>query len=138
MNVKRLFLVCILSTAALLFLILLHAGLNPSPLLHDHYPTEDLIVRSHTWATNCTSITLTVKNTGTASASVEKELVNDVVASNVTYGSGFSGTANALSAGETGTITITQQFSPGIKYGFDMISASGNSYPPNAYVTTAP
>ena len=136
MNVKRLFLVCILSTVALFLGILLYALMCP-PLPFDGaaHQTEELRVQSHTWATNCTSITLTVRNLGTVSLSVEKVLVNDVVASNVTYCPASSGTASMLLPGEPGTITITQQFSSGIKYVFDIISARGHLYD---YVTTAP
>ena len=97
--------------------------------------TESLVVKGHSWAAGNVNITLTVWNFGTRCVSVKEVLVDDVVASNVTYGPAFSGTANTLRVGETGTITITQQFSSGIKYVFHMISTSGNSYP---YVTTAP
>jgi signal peptidase I len=133
----------IIILAAALFLgFIIYLAIQPPLDFSPIITRGKLEVQSHTWAINCTSITLTIKNTGTGSVSVEKILVyaagsnvTDVVASNVTYGPAFSETANTLSAGETGTITITQQFSSGIQYVFHVISTSGNSYP---YVTTAP
>jgi hypothetical protein len=108
--------------------------------------TEELKVREHSWAADKANITLTAMNTGTCNVSVEKIRVcaadsnitdvaeTDVAPSNVTYGPAFSGTAHTLLPRETGTITITYQFSSGIKYELTMVSATGNSY---TYVTTA-
>jgi archaellum component FlaF (FlaF/FlaG flagellin family) len=126
----------IIILAAALFLgFIIYLAIQPPLDFSPIITRGKLEVQSHTWAINCTSITLTVENTGTASVSVERVLVDDVVASNVTYGPAFSGTANMLLPGETGTITMTQQFSSGIQYVFYLISTIGNSYP---YVATAP
>lgn len=101
--------------------------------------TEELKVQSHTWATNRTSIAITVKNTGTGALTLSEWRINDVVVpgtpSNVTYTSG-SATMNA------GDVTVARvappsgsTFTSGVKYEFAVITATGNKY---TYVATAP
>jgi hypothetical protein len=132
MNERGWALIYILSVVALFFGILLYLWMQP-PIVFFPRPTEPLVVTGHSWAAGNANITLTVMNNGTRSASVKAVLVDDVAVSDVTYGPAFSGTANTLSEGATGTITITQQFSSGIKYEF--IVASSDGY---RYVATAP
>jgi len=97
--------------------------------------TEELKVQSHTWATNRTSISITVKNTGTGAMTLEEWRVNDIAVSNVTY---TSGTAT-LEAGQTAVARIAPAsgttFTSGVKYEFAVLSATGNKY---TYVATAP
>ena len=95
--------------------------------------TEELKVQSHTWATDRTSISITVKNTGTGAMTLSEWRVNDAVV-----------TANpatiTLDAG-TPTIVIVSPpsgltaFVSGTKYEFAVLSATGNKY---TYVATAP
>jgi flagellin-like protein len=97
--------------------------------------TEELKVQSHTWATNRTSISVTVKNTGTGAMTISEWRVNDVVQLNVTYTNG----AATLEAGATAVARIAPvsgaTFTSGVKYEFAALSATGNKY---TYVATAP
>jgi hypothetical protein len=97
--------------------------------------TEELKVQSHTWATSRTSISITVKNTGTGAITISEWRVNDVAVSNVTYTTG----AATLEAGQTAAARIApasgSTFSSGVKYEFAALSATGNKY---TYVATAP
>ena len=93
--------------------------------------TEELKVQSHTWATNRTSISVTVKNTGTGAMTLSEWRVNDIAVSNVTYTVG----AATLDAGATATVRVGSTFNSGVKYEFAVLSATGNKY---TYVATAP
>jgi len=97
--------------------------------------TEELKVQSHTWATSRTSISMTVKNTGTGAMTISEWRVNDIAASNVTYTTG----AATLEAGATAVARIAptsgSTFTSGVKYEFAALSATGNKY---TYVATAP
>ena len=93
--------------------------------------TEELKVQSHTWAVNRTSISITVKNTGTGAMTLSEWRVNDVAVSNVTYTVG----AATLDAGATATVRVGSTFNSGVKYEFAVLSATGNKY---TYVATAP
>jgi flagellin-like protein len=97
--------------------------------------TEELKVQSHTWATNRTSISVTVKNTGTGAMTLSEWRVNDNVVSNVTYTSG----AATLNAGDTAVARVAppsgSTYTSGVKYEFAALSATGNKY---TYVATAP
>jgi flagellin-like protein len=97
--------------------------------------TEELKVQSHTWATNRTSISITVKNTGTGAMTLSEWRVNDIVVSNVTYTTGSA----TLQAGDTAVARVApasgSTFTSGVKYEFAVLSATGNKY---TYVATAP
>jgi flagellin-like protein len=93
--------------------------------------TEELKVQSHTWATNRTSISVSVKNTGTSAMTIDEWRINDVVESNVTYTTG----AKTLEPGDTAVARIGHTFNSGVKYEFAALSATGNKY---TYVATAP
>jgi len=133
MNDKAWASILILSAVALSFGFAFYAWMQPPPVF-DGMEYESLDVQGHSWAAGNVNITLTVWNNGGRSVSVERVLVDDVAASNVTYGPAFSGPENTLSKGATGTITITQQFSSGIKYKFTVISA----HDWDIYAATAP
>ena len=97
--------------------------------------TEELKVQSHTWAVNRTSISITVKNTGTGAMTLSEWRVNDIAVSNVTYTAG-TGTIDAtLDAGDWVTARVGSTFNSGVKYEFAVLSATGNKY---TYVATAP
>ena len=134
MNDKAWASILILSAVALSFGIFLHAWMQPAPI-YDGIIFESLVVQGHSWAAGNANITLTVWNNRAKSMSVAKVLVDDVAASNVTYGPAFSGPAHTLSEGASGTITITQQFSSGFNYKFEVISATGDW---DIYAATAP
>ncbi len=91
--------------------------------------TEELKVQSHTWGTN--QIAITVKNTGTGAMTISEVRVNDIIRSNATY----NPVGQTMDAGATKTITFTQTFTPGVKYDFAVLTATGNKY---TYVATAP
>mgnify|MGYP006269674771 CR=1 FL=1 len=93
--------------------------------------TEELKIQSHTWATNRTSISITVKNTGTGAMTISEWRINDAVVSNVTYTTGSA----TLNAGDTAVARISSAFTSGVKYEFAALSATGNKY---TYVATAP
>ena len=97
--------------------------------------TEELKVLTHSWGTD--SITLSVKNTGTADLSVNDVQVASVSQiANSTFTGGFSGTTNTLASGSaTGIIQIDYVFSPGTKYEFAILTAQGNKF---TYIATAP
>jgi len=90
--------------------------------------TEELKVQGHTWGSG--QITLTVKNTGTGALTVDEARVNDVAATAT-----FDPDPCTLQPGDTGTVTITQTFTSGVKYEFAVLTATGNKY---TYVATAP
>lgn len=99
--------------------------------------TEELRVIGHTWGFNNAFITLSAKNTGISSISVNSVQVNDatVAESNLAYSGSFTGAEHTLDPGESGTIIITHTFISGIEYEFYVISARGYKY---RYVATAP
>ena len=92
--------------------------------------TEELKILNHTWDTNRAYIDLLVKNTGTSPLTLSEARVNDVSKpSNIT--------STALDAGASRVIRITptSAFTPGVKYEFALLTATGNKY---TYVATAP
>jgi len=97
--------------------------------------TEELKVQSHTWATNRTSISLTLKNTGTGALTISEIRVNDAIVTNTTYTTGSA----TMQAGDTAVVRVAPasgtQFSSGVKYEFAVLTATGNKY---TYVATAP
>ncbi|HKZ94231.1 MAG TPA: archaellin/type IV pilin N-terminal domain-containing protein [Candidatus Bathyarchaeia archaeon] len=102
--------------------------------------TEELKVQSHTWATNRTSISLTMKNTGTGALTVTEVRVNDVAVSNVTIGVTPLGSGYTMDAGALATFTVdapvgSATFTSGVKYEFAALTATGNKF---TYVATAP
>jgi len=96
--------------------------------------TEELKVQSHTWATNRTSITLTVKNTGTGALTISEVRVNDNIVANVT-----GPLPVTLDAGGQATLRVAPPsgttYTSGVKYEFAALTATGNKY---TYVATAP
>ena len=102
--------------------------------------TEELKVQSHTWATNRTSISLTMKNTGTGALTVSEVRINDVSLTNVTIGGTALGLGYTMNAGDTATFVVdapvgSTTFSSGTKYEFAALTATGNKF---TYVATAP
>jgi flagellin-like protein len=97
--------------------------------------TEELKFQSHTWATNRTSISLSLKNTGTGALTISEIRVNDAIVTNTTY---TTGTAT-MQAGDTVVIRVApasgSTFTSGVKYEFAALTATGNKY---TYVATAP
>jgi len=97
--------------------------------------TEELKFQSHTWATNRTSISLTLKNTGTGALTISEYRVNDIIVTNKTYTTGSA----TMQAGDTVVVRIAptsgSTFTSGVKYEFAALTATGNKY---TYVATAP
>jgi hypothetical protein len=97
--------------------------------------TEELKIQSHTWATNRTSISLSLKNTGTSAFTVSEFRVNDVVVSNITYTTGSA----TMQPGGTSVVRVApasgSTFTSGVKYEFAVLTATTNKY---TYVATAP
>jgi flagellin-like protein len=97
--------------------------------------TEELKVQSHTWATNRTSISLSLKNTGTGALTVSEVRINDVAVTNTTWTLGSA----TFNAGDSGTVRVAPPnpptFTSGVKYEFAVLTATGNKY---TYVATAP
>jgi len=92
--------------------------------------TEELKVQGHTWTgTPPTSITLTVKNTGTSALTISEARVNDIVNTGATF------TPATVEPGTTSQVVISQTYVSGTKYEFAVVTATGNKY---AYVATAP
>jgi len=107
----------------------------PLDITYTFMKTEELKIQSHTWATSRTSISITVKNTGTGAMTISEWRINDVAANNVTYTTGSA----TLEAGAIATARIAplsgSTYTSGVKYEFAAISATGNKY---TYVATAP
>lgn len=97
--------------------------------------TEELKIQSHTWATSRTSISLTVKNTGTGALTISEIRVNDAIVTNTTYTTGSA----TMQLGDTSVVRVApasgSTFTSGVKYEFAMITATGNKY---TYLATAP
>lgn len=100
--------------------------------------TEEITFTGHTWATDRSTIDITVKNTGTSALTISEVRVSDATNSSA----GWTGTT-ALGAGESTTLTITGSayldttgFVSGTKYAFQVITTKGNRFGP--YTTTAP
>lgn len=90
--------------------------------------TEELKVQGHTW-TDGTSITLTVKNSGTSPLTLSEARVNDIANTGATF------TPATLDPGLTSQVVISQTYVSGTKYEFAVITATGNKY---TYVATCP
>jgi flagellin-like protein len=91
--------------------------------------TEELKILNITWATGNANATLTVKNTGSGTITINQVKVNDASAtmtpSSVTLSPG----------GQTDIVVSGVTFSSGTKYEFAFYSATGNRYP---YTAVAP
>ncbi len=91
---------------------------------------------SHAWNVNNANITSTMRNTGNKTLEVSTVRVNGNVVNAVIYGISFNGTTtHTLEVGLYGSITITYQFSSGLNYEFEVVSADGYNFP---YTATAP
>jgi flagellin-like protein len=97
--------------------------------------TEELKVQSHTWATNRTSISLTMKNTGTGALTVSEIRVNDIIVTNKTYTTGSA----TMQPGDTAVVRVApasgSTFTSGVKYEYAVLTATVNKF---TYVATAP
>jgi flagellin-like protein len=97
--------------------------------------TEELKVQSHTWASNRTSISLTLKNTGTGVLTIGEYRINDILVTNKTYTTG----SETMQAGDTVVVRIAptsgSTFTSGVKYEFAVLTTTTNKY---TYVATAP
>jgi len=92
--------------------------------------TEELKTTNIVWGTGNTNAVLTMKNTGTATLTVNQVKVNDGAAT-------MSPLSVTLNPGDQTTITVTRtgNFTSGTKYEFAFYTATGNRYP---YTATAP
>ena len=99
--------------------------------------TEELKILSHSWESSATYIDLNVKNTGSASLTMESVQVNNAAATayDLDTGTGGNQTSQSVSAGGSYTVRIWYSFSSGTKYEFAILTAGGNKY---NYVSTAP
>jgi len=95
--------------------------------------TEELKVINIVWGASNANAVLTVKNSGTATLTVNQVKVNDGTAT-MTVGGANTVT---LDPGISATITVTRtgNFTSGTKYEFAFYTATGNRYP---YTATAP
>ena len=95
--------------------------------------TEELKTINILWGANNANAVLTMKNTGTATFTVNQVKVNDGAA----LGNGLSTFAVTMNPGDQTTITVTRtgNFTSGTKYEFAFYTATGNRYP---YTATAP
>ncbi|MBN1244770.1 hypothetical protein JXA31_04175 [Candidatus Bathyarchaeota archaeon] len=79
------------------------------------------------------TIVLTMKNTGTKSVTIDYVKINSVSQTSIAW----SGSNSTLVAGEIGkTVTITQTYTDGNPYKFDLIDSSGQVV--GSYQATAP
>ena len=96
--------------------------------------TEEVRVSNISWGAvsglTRTSATLKLKNTGTASLTIDEVRVNDADAS-------MDPNPKTLEPGQEQTFTVTRtgNFTIGTKYEFAFYTATGNRYP---YTSTAP
>jgi flagellin-like protein len=82
-----------------------------------------------------TTITLTMKNTGTKSVTIDYVKINGVSETSIVWSGGA--TNSTLVAGETGkTVTITTTWVAGNPYKFDLVDSSGQVV--GSYQATAP
>lgn len=101
--------------------------------------TEELKILSHSWSST-TYIDLTVKNTGSATLTMDSVQVNTAVATAYDFDAGTGGaagnqTSQSVSAGASFTVRIWDTYVSGTKYEFAILTAGGNKY---NYVSTAP
>ncbi len=98
--------------------------------------TEELKVLSHSWSST-TYIDLNVKNTGSATLTMDGVQVNNGAATAYDVDSGTAGnqTSVSLAAGGSQTVRIWYSYTSGVKYEFAITTAGGNKY---TYVSTAP
>jgi len=92
--------------------------------------TEELKVTNIVWASGNVNATLTVKNTGTATLTINSVKVNDLSAT-------MTPSSITLQPGDPYSITVTRSgnFVSGTKYEFAFYTATGNRYP---YTAVAP
>lgn len=92
--------------------------------------TEELKITNIVWGTGNTNAVLTLKNSGTATLTINQVKVNDQTAT-------MSPTSVTLNPGDPTTLTVTRtgNFTSGTKYEFAFQTATGNKYP---YTATAP
>jgi hypothetical protein len=83
---------------------------------------DELTVSSHTWALDNTYIDLTLKNLGTTTITISDVKYNNEQATSITFPFSESST---LSAGDTLTVRVTNNFVSSTKYKFTVITISG-------------
>jgi len=100
--------------------------------------TEELKILSHSWESSRVYIDLTVKNTGSATLTLDSVQVNSAAptAYDLDTSTGANDTsAISVAAGVSKTVRIWASYTSGVKYEFAILTAGGNKY---NYVTTAP
>ena len=99
--------------------------------------TEELRITSHEWGSiDGSKITLYVRNTGTASLTIDYAEINSKKVTDLTFDP--SG-ANPLDPGNSVAVEITNvdsvSFSPGVKYEFAVVTKTGGRF---VYMAVAP
>jgi len=93
--------------------------------------SSSLTITNVTFVTGGASIQLNVKNTGTNTVTIASVKVNNAVASTWNIANGTS-----ISAGDTALLTITQAWTAGNPYKFDLYDGSGQVV--GSYQATGP
>jgi len=110
---------------------------EPESLDFTFMKTEELKILSRLWAGASSYIDLNVKNTGSASLTMNSVQVNSVAPTAYDFDTGTPGnqTSQQLASGGTKTVRIWHTFISGVKYEFAILTAVGNKY---TYISTAP
>lgn len=100
--------------------------------------TEELKILSASKVSGTNAFDLTVKNTGSATLTMESVLVNNVAVTTFDWDTGTTGnqtSTQAVAAGGSYTVRIWSTYTSGTKYEFAILTAGGNKY---TYTATAP
>ena len=95
--------------------------------------TEQVNFTGCVYVDDGTSVTLTVKNTGTSKVTIDRVMVNNV---DSTSDSTLTTTALTLDPNQADDITITATFEAGANYAFSVYTSKNNQFGP--YTKTAP
>ena len=83
--------------------------------------TEELKIKTHSWATDVSYIDLFVQNTGATTLTLDDAQVNNLSPTS-------HNATGTLAAGVTARVRITYSFSNGTKYNFAVLTQAGNRY----------
>ncbi|MGD8505933.1 MAG: hypothetical protein PVF15_04640 [Candidatus Bathyarchaeota archaeon] len=100
--------------------------------------TEELKILSAQKVTGTNAFDLSIKNTGSATLTMETILVNNVAETDIDWDTGTAGnqtSTQAVAAGGSYTVRIWYNYASGTKYEFAILTAGGNKY---TYTATAP
>ena len=103
--------------------------------------TEELKILSAQKVSTTNAFDLKVKNTGSATLTMESVLVNNVEESDIDWDAGTGGAAGNQTAtqtvdpGDSYTVRVWYNYASGTKYEFAILTAGGNKY---TYTATAP